>query len=218
MSGETKALLGVLAATIVIIVGGVLLTARPKVTPAITEVDRLVREDDASTGPTDALVTVVEFGDFECPSCGAMYPILKQLKSVYANEPVRFVYRHYPLDQHEHAQDAAEASVEAQQQGKFWEYHDQLFENQKSLDRASLEKYAESVGLNMDAFKKALDEHTHRAAVLQDKSDGTAVAVAATPTIIINAVPYSGSYSIDAMKAAIDDALSKAKESPSGGN
>jgi protein-disulfide isomerase len=158
-------------------------------------------------GPIDAKVTVVEFGDFECPACGALHPLLQQLKANNKDTSVRFVYRHFPLSQHPNAQLAAEASVEAAQQGKFWEFHDQLFTHQNDLDRASLEEYAQAVGLDINAFKKALDENTHRAFVIDDQSDGEAARVNSTPTVFINGIKFTGQFTVAGLQAAIDEHL-----------
>lgn len=212
LTTETKVLIGGIVATVLIIVGGAYFMGSRQsgtVGEPVAEIDRLVREDDPALGPPDALVTVVEFGDFQCPACGALHPVLRQIKEANAKGSVRFVYRHFPLPQHEFAPLAAEASVAAQQQGKFWEYHDLLFENQSSLERADLERYAEQLGFNMDEFRKALDGHTYQDAVRQDVSDGTAVGVNSTPTLYINGVRYTGQYSIDALRAAIDQAQSQ---------
>lgn len=209
-SGETKVLVGVLLATLVIIVGGAFIVGRrpeSRITP-VTETERLVRADDAIAGPAEAAVTVVEFGDFQCPACGSLHPILQQVKQNNTGAPVRFVYRHFPLiNIHEHAQLAAEAAVAAQQQGKFWEYHDLLFANQTKLARVDLESYASSLGLHLDEFKRALDDHTYRDAVQQDRADGDAIGVNATPTLFINNVQFTGQYSISSLQAAIDEAL-----------
>lgn len=205
---EMKVMGGVLAATVLIIIGGAFLVGGGA--PANNEpvaAELLVRDNSHSTGPTDAKVTVVEFGDFECPACGSLHPILQQLKADNKDKSVRFVYRHFPLPQHPNAQLAAEASIEASAQGKFWEFHDELFANQNSLDRSSLEKYAANVGLNVDAFKKALDENTHRGFVIDDRSDGQAARINSTPTIFINGVHFTGQYSVDSLQAAIDENL-----------
>lgn len=203
---EMKVLGGVLVVTLLIVIGGAFLvggTPTNDAEPVAAEL--LVRENSHSLGPVDAAVTVVEFGDFECPACGSLHPILQQLKAANKDAPVRFVYRHFPLSQHPNAQLAAEASVEAARQGKFWEMHDELFANQNNLDRASLEKYAAKIGLNMAAFTKALDDNTHRGVVLDDRTDGQAAQVDSTPTVFINGVRFTGQYSVSSLQAAIDE-------------
>lgn len=213
LTGEHKVLIGVLVVTVLIIIGGAFLAGQdanaPTASEPVSNPDRLVREDDPVLGPEDAQVTVVEFGDFECPACGALHPPLKQVKADNADASVRFVYRQFPLEQHDHAQLSAEASLEAQAQGKFWEYHDLLFENQNSLTREDLESYAEQLELDMDSFRAALDDGRHADAVEEDKVDGRAVGVRGTPSLYINGVSYTGQYSVAALQAAIDQALTQ---------
>lgn len=211
ITNETKILVGIIVVTVFIIIGGAFLAGRNnggsgEPLPA-DQLERLVRADDPVLGSAEAQVTVVEFGDFQCPACGALHPVLKQIKETNKEAGVRFIYRHFPLEQHEFAQKAAEAAVEAQEQGKFWEYHDVLFENQLALDRPDLERYAEQLGFGMDEFRRALDENTHTEAVLQDRSDGNAVGVRGTPSVYINGVLYTGAYSVEGLQAAIDQVV-----------
>jgi len=223
MTSETKVLGGVLAATILIIVGGAFfMGSRGATAPAATPVadlGRLVHDEDPAFAHTkagkasdfaDAKVTFVEFGDFQCPTCGAVFPLVEGLKQTYADKSVRFVWRQFPLTaNHQFAELAAEASLAAHAQGKFWDYHHRLFENQEHLTRDDLVKYADLIGLDVAVFTKALDEHTYAAAVQNDINDGHAVGVAGTPTIFINGLPYTGRYSLSDFQAAIDAALAK---------
>lgn len=211
MTNETKILIGVLAATVVIIIGGAFIAGRGGGSTTSTQTvdtSRLVRSDDPVLGSTDAKVTIVEFGDFQCPACGALHPVLKQVKEANKDAAVRFVFRQFPLTQlHEHAQLAAEASLAAQEQGKFWEYHDQMYENQQNLTEDDLIKHAQAVGLDTAAFKQALDNGTYKDAVQQDVADGTALRVQGTPTIYINGVQYTGQYSVKDIQSVIDKDL-----------
>ena len=170
-------------------------------------VNRLVQEDSATIGPKDAKVTFVEFGDFQCPSCGSLHPILKDVKEKYKDQSVRFMFRHFPLPQHEHAFLAAEAAVEAGKQNKFWEFHDLLFENQTNLKQENLVAYAEKIGLHMDMFRSALDSHAHKSTVERDVAGGRALGLGGTPTLFVNNRLYNGKHSVDALSAAIDAAL-----------
>lgn len=205
--------LSVVGVTVVIIAGAAwYASTRPETATnspePVTDTSRLVREDDPTLGSSDARVTVVEFGDFECPACGSLHPILKQVKAQYADQSVRFVYRQFPLTQvHDHAQLAAEASLAAEAQGKFWEYHDLLFENQSNLTREDLERYAEQLGLNVDEFRAALDDHRYADQINSDVADGYSLGVPGTPTLFINDTRYTGTYSADALSAAIDERL-----------
>ena len=160
-------------------------------------------------GPENARVQIVEFSDFQCPFCSRAASAVSQLKQKYEKD-VRFVFRQFPLQMHPDARPAAIASLEAEAQGKFWAFHDKLFENQSQLDRASLEKHAQAVGLDMVKFKKALDESTHGAAVDRDMKLGEDVKVNGTPTIFLNGKRVQNATDFAAMSAEIDAELKKA--------
>ncbi len=136
-------------------------------------------------GPANAKATLVIFSDFECPYCSKAATVASQLMEKYGDK-VRFVFRQYPLSFHANAQVAAEASLAAHAQGKFWEYHDVLFQNQRALDRPSLETYAKALGLDMGKFKKALDDKTYAPAVGEDMKLGELVAIRGTPSLFLN--------------------------------
>ena len=162
-------------------------------------------------GGKNAKVVIYEFSDFECPFCGRANPVIAQVLKEYGDK-VKIVWRDYPLPFHKNAQPAAQASREVFKQGgnkKFWAYHDILFQNQKGLTRANLEKFAQQVGgIDMGAFKKALDSGVHKAAV---DADVAAVAKAGarigTPSFFINGKLIQGAQPFPAFKAAIDAAL-----------
>ena len=115
-----------------------------------------------SKGPKNAPLQVIIFSDFQCPFCSRVEPTLTQMEKEYAGK-VRFVWKNYPLPFHNNAEPAAEAAMAAHAQGKFWQMHDKLFENQQALDRAGLEKYAQELGLNMAKFKADLDAPKYKA-------------------------------------------------------
>jgi formate-nitrite transporter family protein len=214
LTSDTKFVISILVATVLVIGGGAFLASRKAPDDAGTVVadslvNRLVKEDSAFTGPQDAKVTFVEFGDFQCPSCGAIYPLLKDVKEKYKDQSVRFVFRHFPLPQHENAFLSAEAAVAAYKQNKFWQYHDILFENQLNLKKDDLIAYAEKAELDMNAFKEALDTHANEALVKSDMADGSALGIRGTPTLFINNIQYNGKYSLDALSSAIDAELAK---------
>jgi len=165
--------------------------------------------DAPSFGPKTAKVTIVEWSDFECPFCGRVLPTLERLKKDYAKD-VRVVFRHQPLSFHPNAKLAAEASMAAHEQGKFWQYHDKLFANQKALDRASLERYAQELGLDMGKFKSALDQGRFRAKVEADMAAGSAVGANGTPTFFVNGRELVGAQPFERFKAIIDEEISKA--------
>ncbi|MDY7230771.1 DsbA family protein [Hyalangium rubrum] len=165
--------------------------------------------DAPSFGPKHAKVTIVEWSDFECPFCGRVMPTLQKIKENYGKD-VKVVFRHQPLPFHANAKLAAEASMAAHEQGKFWEYHDKLFSNQKALDRASLEKYAQELKLDMGKFKSALDSGKFRAQVEADSSAGSAVGANGTPTFFINGRQFVGAQPFENFKQAIDEEIGKA--------
>jgi len=150
----------------------------------------------------------VEFTDFECPSCAAMYPVLEEVLKAYGQR-VRFVVRNFPLSKHVHARKAAEAADAANAQGKFFEYTALLFKRQSALDVPSLKKYATEVGLDRARFDAALDGGAYAAEVKHDLEDGEIYGVNSTPTIFINGVMLN-TLTAEALRAAIDKALSKA--------
>lgn len=169
----------------------------------------LVRPENPTLGPVDAKVTIVEFADFQCPFCHDSYPVIRSLMVRYGDR-VRFVYRHFPVSSiHEYAQSAAEASVCAAAQGKFWPYHDRLFQNQSQLDATNLERYAAQVGLDFDLFRTCLVAPTTRQIVAQDLADGQALGVAGTPTWFINGEKIEGSIPEDLFAGVIDKLLSQ---------
>jgi protein-disulfide isomerase len=168
-----------------------------------------VPADSPSFGPKDAKVTIVEWSDFECPFCSRVGPSLKQIKETYPKD-VRVVFRHQPLSFHPNAKGAAEASMAAHEQGKFWEYHDKLFQNQKALDRANLEKYAQELGLNVGQFKAALDSGKFRAKVEADAAAGAAVGANGTPTFFVNGREFVGAQPFESFKRIIEDEKARA--------
>ncbi|MDI7269090.1 MAG: thioredoxin domain-containing protein, partial [Myxococcota bacterium] len=157
-------------------------------------------------GPADAKAVLVEFSDFECGFCSQVVPTIKDLEKKYGNK-LRIVFRHFPLDFHRNAKLAAEASVEAHLQGKFWQYHDKLFANMKALGRADLERYAQETGLDMARFRAALDNRTHSSVVEADMALARSAGVSGTPTFVLNGYQFSGALPVDQFSKMIDDAL-----------
>lgn len=157
-------------------------------------------------GPQDAKVTVVEFSDFQCPYCSRAATAVDQIKEKYGTR-VRFVFRQFPLPMHENARGAAEAALAANAQGKFWEFHDKMFQNQSKLSRESLEGLAKEAGLDLAAFKKALDSKTYAADVDSDVKLGESVAVNGTPTMFINGARVQNPSDFGAISAQIEGAL-----------
>lgn len=158
-----------------------------------------------SMGPDGAKVVVVAFEDFQCPFCSRAAPVLKQLLGLYPKD-VRVVYKHYPLNFHPQAKPAAIASIAAQRQNKFWEMHDLLYQNQKALDPASLRRYAESLGLDMAAYDKAIADPEIARLVEKETMDAQKANVGGTPSFYVNGVA-SPAWDVNTMKRLIDVAV-----------
>jgi protein-disulfide isomerase len=147
---------------------------------------------DHIRGSFDAAVIVVEYGDYECPYCGEAHQVLQNLLA-QAGDALALVFRNFPLTTvHPHAQLAAEAAEAAGAQGRFWEYHDVLFQNQPALDADSLLEYADALGLDMDAFARDLTERRFADRVREDFLNGVRSGVNGTPTFFINGVRHDG--------------------------
>ena len=158
---------------------------------------------DHVIGPADAPVTLVEYGDYECPYCGEAYPIVKAIQE-QLGERLCFVFRNFPLsNMHPYAEHAAEAAEAAGAQGKFWEMHDMLFENQESLHDEALAQYAESLGLDAGRLLGEVLNGTHSARVREDFRSGARGGVNGTPTFFINGVRHAGAFDADTLTAAL---------------
>lgn len=161
---------------------------------------------DHVRGRNDAPVTLVEYGDFECPDCGATYPMVNELEKRMGDK-LRFVYRYYPLvESHPHAEHSAEVAEAAGAQGKFWEMFDTLYQNQRHLGDADLMKYAREVGLDTQRVEHEMEEGTYERRVEEDMESGDASGVEGTPTFYINGQYYDGDYSVEAMEKALERA------------
>jgi len=160
---------------------------------------------DHIQGPADAPVTLVEYGDYECPYCGAAYPIVKEVQA-RMGEGLRFVFRNFPIaTSHPHAERAAEAAEAAAAQGSFWAMHDVLYENQKRLRDEDLRVYAEQVGLDVGSFDQELAEHVHAARVREDFMSGVRSGVNGTPTFYVNGTRHDDSYDLDTLLGALEE-------------
>jgi len=161
---------------------------------------------DHVQGPADAAVTLVEYGDYECPYCGAAYPIVKELQARIGDR-LRFVFRNFPITtSHPHAEQAAEAAEAAAAQGRFWEMHDLLYENQRLLRDQDLRAYAEQLGIDVERFDKDLAEHVHAPRVREDFMSGVRSGVNGTPSFYVNGTRHDDSYDLDTLLAALERA------------
>ncbi|HSE33342.1 MAG TPA: thioredoxin domain-containing protein [Pyrinomonadaceae bacterium] len=168
-------------------------------------------DDDPSRGDVNASVTIVEFTDFQCPSCALMHPVIEEVLKSYGNS-VRLVVRDFPLSMHENALKAAEAANAANAQGKFFEYIALLYKRQKALDTPSLKKYASELGLNRQKFDAALDSGTYTPEIKHDIADAEIYGVGSTPTIFVNGVMLR-MLSADGLRQAIDRAAAARRAS-----
>jgi protein-disulfide isomerase len=161
---------------------------------------------DHIQGPAQAPVTLVEYGDYECPYCGAAYPIIKQVQSRMGDR-LRFVFRNFPITtSHPHAEQAAEAAEAAAAHGTFWEMHDLLYENQQHLEQSDLRRYAEQLGLDGREFDEELAQHAHADRVREDFMSGVRSGVNGTPTFYINGARHDDSYELETLLAALERA------------
>ncbi len=180
--------------------------------------DLAVRVDptrDHLRGPAGAPVTLVEYGDFECPYCGRAEPVMRELLSDFGD--VRYVWRHLPLsDVHPNAQLAAEAAEAAAAQGAFWEMHDLLLDHQGELRPSDLHSYAEQLGLDLERFAEDLRRGAHAAHIEDDVDSADASGVTGTPTFFINDRRHDGAYDIETLSAAVREAGARSliKEGP----
>lgn len=163
------------------------------------------------SGRDDALVTIVAWGDFECPFCAKQAPVLAHLRAKYKDD-VRIVYRHFAMSFHRSAALAAEAAVAAAEQGKFWAFHDQVFAHVGHLARTDLEQFAAAAGLDLAKFRAALDDRRYRDAVVAELASAAALGVDGTPTMFINGAPVGGARDAPTMERLVEAHLTRARE------
>lgn len=210
----------VLGIIVAVMIGGFVLLGDDAQAPSQSTTDgREITAEDHTQGPDDAAVTLVEYGDFQCPACGAAEPLLQQLKAEYPDE-LRFVWRHFPLTQiHPQAYDAARASEAAAAQGKFWEMHDLLFERQQEWSgdpsaRSRFESYAEELGLTMEQYRSDFDNASDR--VDRDVQIGQSVGANSTPTFVLNGEKIEQNpRTYEEFKSLIEDEIGQAQNNQS---
>ena len=162
---------------------------------------------DHILGPAAAVVSLVEYGDYECPFCAESHRTIKRIQQDLGRR-LAFAYRHFPLTtMHPHAFRAAEAAEAAAAQGRFWEMHDLLYENRDALEEGDLVQYADALDLDVRRFRSELGDHTHATRIREDVASGTRHGVHGTPTFFINNEPYNGPHDFGALHAALEAVL-----------
>ncbi|MCH8891802.1 MAG: thioredoxin domain-containing protein, partial [Myxococcales bacterium] len=162
-----------------------------------------------SKGPDDAVVTIVEFSDFQCPFCQRVTPTIDQILAKYPTQ-VRFVYRNLPLSNiHPRAQAAAEAAACAGNQGDFWDYHDLIFANRRALSDEDFERHASELGLDMQAFRQCVQNRETQQIVDADFATAGRLRISSTPSFVINGIPMSGARSLEAFSEVIDAEIAR---------
>ncbi len=166
---------------------------------------------EPTRGPANALVTIVEWTDFQCPFCGRVRATLAQVEEHYGRD-VRIVVRMNPLPFHEGAMPAAEAAMAAHAQGKFWPMHDRIFADPQHLDRETFERHAREIGLDLARFRRDLDTHAHRAAIEAQQQAAAGLGARGTPSFFVNGRKLRGAQPFEGFRAAIDAALAEARQ------
>src|SRR6185503_6053620 len=170
----------------------------------VVRLKNLVTEKDHSSGPENAPVTLLEYGNFECIHCGRAYPVIKQVQKLLGDN-LRFVFRHFPtVHTHPHSLRAAEAAEAAASQQKFWQMHDELFTHQTALEDHHLSRYAQRAGLNLERFNHDMTEHSFLQQIEADYQRSLFDEhVTGTPTLYLNDVRYTGPTDLDSFLHAI---------------
>jgi protein-disulfide isomerase len=157
-------------------------------------------------GPQDARITLVEFSDFECPFCSAAVVSVDEIMAAFPKD-IKLIYKQFPLETHPHAQIAAEASLAANEQGKFWEMYGVLFKNSRRLSRENILMWAREMGLEMDKFQADLASGKYKSVIQKDLKDGETAGVYGTPSFYINGKQYNGEVTLDSLKPILEAEL-----------
>jgi len=183
--------------------------SQPPAPPPVVYREVKVRADDPARGPKDAKLTVVLFSDFQCPFCARVEPSLVQLEQAFPGQ-VRIVWKHQPLPMHGQAVPAALAAEAAREQGKFWQMHAKLFQDQRALDDATLRRYAREIGLDARRFDRALAARSGEGRVTEDQALAREVGANGTPTMFFNCRQVVGARPFEQLRAAAEEELKKA--------
>lgn len=210
LTSEAKVLTGIIAVTIAIVAGAVFFLSQPE-KPVVVDTSRLVREDSNRIATGSGKLTIVEFGDYQCPACWVAHAPLKQAVAQYSDQ-VLLIFRHFPLTQHKNGEIAARAAEAAKMQGKLVEMHDKLYETQDEWDDEAnalefFKKYAGELGIDVAKFAADINSESAKQKVRDDLTDGLALNVNSTPTFYFNGELYKGGIGYEEFKKAIESRL-----------
>jgi len=210
MTNEAKVLTGIVVLSIALVIGAVFFLSKPE-KPIVIDAATLVREDSLMTSTESAKLTIVEFGDFQCPACKMANPGLKQIV-VENSGQVNFVFRHYPLPMHKNAQPAAKAVEAANMQGKVWEMFDKIYDTQEEWAEVGnpvdlFKKYASELGLDAEKLAGDMNNPAIMDKINKDISDGNASGVNSTPTLYFNNELYKKGVGYTDLKAEVEARL-----------
>lgn len=210
MSNEAKVLTGIIIGTIILVIGAVFFLNKPE-KPVIVDTSNLIRDDSLKTSTASAKLTIVEFGDMQCPACKLAHPGLKQAIADFPGQ-VNFVFRHYPLPQHKNAVNGAKAVEAANVQGKAWEMFDKLYDSQEEWSESDnpaemFKKYATELGINAEKLISDMNNPAIMDKISKDQSDGNALGVNSTPTLYFNSELYKKGVGYSDLKAEIESRL-----------
>lgn len=209
MTNETK-ILGIIGVVTIALIAGAVFFLSKGEKPVSVDSSLLVKED-SNVSTDSGKLTIVEFGDYQCPACAAAHGPLKQAISEHPGE-IKFVFRHFPLAQHRNAEIAAQSVEAAKLQGKLWEMHDKLYESQGEWDEEAnplefFKKYASGLGMDVDKFTADINSEASKQKVINDLADGTKLGVSSTPTLYFNSELYKGVISYENFKKEIEKYL-----------
>lgn len=210
MTQEVKILTGIAVITVALVVGAVFFLSKSE-KPVVADLSKLVKEDSLKISTDSAKVTLVEFGDYQCPACAIAHPGIKKVISDFPGE-INFVFRHFPLSQHKNAEIAARAVEAANLQGKVWEMHNKLYESQPEWENEAnaieiLKKYAGEFGMDTQKFDSDINNDVIKQKIRSDISDGNALGVNSTPTLFFNSQLYKKTYSYQDLKEEVESRL-----------
>lgn len=219
MSNEMKALLGIGAVTILILIGGVFFMSKSTTTSTNTSADQrvdksiLIKKDSYSIGSPKSKVALVEFADFQCPACASAQPVAKRIIEDYKGR-IYFQFRNFPLQQHRNGRLSAYVAEAAGDQGKFWEMHDMLYENQDEWGESNkpmefFESYANKLKLDVEKLREQIKKEDVSKKIDRDIQDGGAAGVNSTPTFFVNGIEFRGVPQYADLQKLIDQELKK---------